>query len=335
MPTTAPTPTTTPPPTPPTDGFIGPDVAGLPTSGSAWQYIVTTANSSWGSPDLTCDQDNRHNVKVLAGALYAARTGDAAMRTKVRNALMAMIPTGVACAGEDNEILSMGRQLGAYVLAADYIGLSGADDAAFRDFLSPLRSASIGSHGRYKSLVGTALDSPHNWGTFALASLTAADIYLEDEGAIGRDWNVYRGYVNRATYSGFEQATNSWACQGVAFTPANGGCPGDALRYGAWPKDIVRGGQFPTEGSEGLSYTREIMQGVAVSAELLFRHGYATAWSVLEPAWTWSADRDVYTNHQTGYYVAWMVNARLGFNEPTPAAGYGRLFGYTDWLFGS
>jgi hypothetical protein len=32
--------------------------------------------------------------------------------------------------------------------------------------------------------------------------------------------------------------------------------------------------------------------------------------------------------------VTWVTNKRCGFSQTTQAAGYGRVFGYTDWLFG-
>lgn len=336
--TPTPTPSPTPPPTPAPNGtdYIGPDVAGLPTSGSAWTRLLAAANGSWGSSTLTTDQDNRHNIKVLAGALVYARTGDAAMRTKVRNALMATVAAGAPRA--DNAILSMGRQLGGYVMAADYIGLSGADDAAFRAWLAPLRTNEIGTHGRYKSLVGTALDSGHNWGTFALASLIAADIYLDDAAAIERDWAVFRGYVDRTAYSGFEQypptssGRGSWSCRSVPYTPANGGCPGDLTRWGAWPKDVGRGGDYPTLAGDGINYSKEILQGIAVSAELLWQRGYTTAYSVLLPAWSWARDNAIYNRANVSYHVAPMVNARLGWSLPVQSGGNGRLFEYADWL---
>jgi hypothetical protein len=34
-------------------------------------------------------------------------------------------------------------------------------------------------------------------------------------------------------------------------------------------------------------------------------------------------------------YVPWQLNFRFGLRLPTLPAGYGRIFGYTDWLYGA
>lgn len=307
-------------------------------SGAAWTRVLNAANASWGAPNL-CDQDNKVNGNVLAGALVYARdpANNAAMRTKVRNAIFAAIPTQVTGCG--NATLALGRLLGAYVMAADYIRLgqlSASDDQAFRNWLGPLRTKIVGGHGRYVSLVFTATDSPHNWGTFALASLTAADVYLGDLTAVQRDWNVYQGYISRTKYAGFQQEpqSNSWTCRDIAFSPANGGCSTDAGRYGGWPKDLIRGGACCTPSGDGASYSREIMQGVVVSAELLWKTGRTSSYEVIKPAFEFARKWNIYNNHSTGYYISWMVNKRLGYNVTQNGAVWGRLFGYTDWLFG-
>ena len=38
---------------------------------------------------------------------------------------------------------------------------------------------------------------------------------------------------------------------------------------------------------------------------------------------------------EVSYYVPWILNARYGLDLPTRPAGFGRVFGYTDWLYGS
>ncbi|NJD26839.1 MAG: hypothetical protein FIA92_00895, partial [Chloroflexi bacterium] len=50
----------------------------LPTSGSAWDYLVKVAHADWPAPELD-DQDSRVNVMALAAALVYARTGEPAM----------------------------------------------------------------------------------------------------------------------------------------------------------------------------------------------------------------------------------------------------------------
>ena len=38
---------------------------------------------------------------------------------------------------------------------------------------------------------------------------------------------------------------------------------------------------------------------------------------------------------EVSYYVPWLLNARYGLDLPTEPAGIGRVFGFTDWLYGS
>lgn len=310
------------------------ELAALPTSGAAWTSLKSTADGDLGTPNLT-DQNNKHDVKTFAVALVADRLGSDVYRTKARNAIMGAIGTEQVGAG--NSILALGRQLGAYVLAADLIGLSGTDDATFRAWLSAIRTRDLGGHSRYRTLKGTCEDSPHNWGTFACASLTAANLYLGDAVAIQRSWDVFRGFTgDRAAYSGFQDLSSDvWACPGVAFTPLNSGCPADSVRFGAGVKDVTRGTPPPVASGPGLSYTLEILQGLAFQAELLERSGHPGAWSRLRPAFDWARRNGVMDLSSVGYHVTWWANARLGWNLPTRPAGYGRVFGFTDWLYGS
>lgn len=310
------------------------ELAVLPTSGSAWTYLKGVADGDLGVPDIA-NQDNKHAVKTLGVALVANRLGSDTYRTKARLAILAA--TGTVRIGADNSILSLGRQLGAYVLAADLIGLSGADDATFRTWLSAIRTRDLGGHSRYRTLKGTCEDSPHNWGTFACASLIAANRYLGDEAAIARSWAVFRGMTgDRAAYAGFQDMSSDiWACPGVPFTPFNSGCPGDTVRHGAFVKDVTRGSDPPKADGSGLSYTLEILQGVALQAELLARAGYPDAWGRLRPAFDWARRNGALDLYSVGHHVTWWANERLGWSQATKPAGMGRVFGFTDWLYGS
>jgi hypothetical protein len=42
----------------------------------------------------------------------------------------------------------------------------------------------------------------------------------------------------------------------------------------------------------------------------------------------------IWNYHSVGYHAAWLVNDAYGVALPTRPAGYGRTFGFTDWLFG-
>lgn len=316
------------------------ELAARPTSGPAWDALVKVAQGSLGTADLT-DQNNKHAVRTLGVALVADRTDSATYRSKARAAILAAI--GTERVGANNSTLALGRQLGAYVMAADLIGLDGADDARFRSWLGPLRTEVLGGHSIWTSLTITHEKSGNNWGAFAGASRIAASLYLGDTADVARAAAVLRGFLGDRTAwvdpRGLSAAEASWACSTVAFTPINPPCQKNGIDLdGAIVRDVSRGGDLRwPPGSAGFSYEQESLQGLIVQAELLSRAGY--------PAWSWS-DRALRraANFVTRYngwnyssankHVPWLLNARYGLSLPTQAAGMGRVFGFTDWLYG-
>jgi hypothetical protein len=322
-PTATPSPTTTPSPTP-TGNFIGPDPTG-PTSGSAWTALRAAADASPGTPDITCNQNQRtHPGTALAAALVYAASGEAKYRTKAIALIEAAYPTARTCG---NSILSLGRQLGAYVLAADYVGYRAP---AFVAWLSDIRTRELGGHSRWHTLRGTVVDTSNNWGTFALASLTVADAYLADRPGLDRDWLVFAGYGDGTwpfRHTASYQAI--WSCpEGFEINPAS--CT-DPRKEGAAVEDASRT-SFPTLGG----YPAEAAQGYVLTAEILSRAGY-DAWTVNDRQVCRNAlwrERLGNLNYSSAdRYVTWMTNERCGLSQPTQAAGYGRVFGFTDWLF--
>ena len=316
-------------------------LAARPTSGAAWTALLNVAQGSLGAADLT-DQNNQHGVRTLGVALVAARTGNAALRTKARNAIMSAI--GTERVGAGNSILALGRQLGAYVMAADLIDLSGTDDTTFRNWLGPIRTKVLGGHSTWTSLVNTHEDSANNWGGFAGASRIAASLYLGDTADVARAASVLQGFLgDRAAYAGFGSWNSddlSWACNTASPTPLNMPCVLSGINVdGAIIRDISRGGplQWPP-GASGKSYTQEVLQGLVVQAELLSRAGYDT--------WNWSNQAllrasnlvtraSAWNLSSVDHHLPWLLNRRYGLSLPTLAAGMGRVFGFTDWLYGA
>jgi hypothetical protein len=315
-------PTTTPQPTPGTD-FIGPDVSGLPTSGTAWNALKAAADANPGTPNITCDQNQRsHPGAALASALVYARTGDTKYRTRAIALIEAAYPTARTCS---NAILSLGRQLGAYVLAADYVGYR---DFTFIAWLDDIRTRDLGGHGRWYTLKGTADDSSNNWHSFAQASLVAANAYLG--ASLAEDWARFRGFTGDTSAYVFRlpsSVNSTWTCAG-SWTPVQV-CPGDP-RHGAIAEDAWRSGNYPNISK---TYVQESMQGLALTAEILTNAGYP-AWALLQDVSDFATRWGVWNASAVGQHVPWIYNARLGAGAPTKPAGYGRTFGYTDWLYG-
>jgi hypothetical protein len=345
-----PTSPTPPPPTPrPPDDYLlmsKADFMALPTNGPAWDALVTWANDPAGEPDLT-DQDNRHGVITLASALVYARTGEALYGERARSQIMAAV--GTEREGANNSILALGRQLGAYVFAADFIKLSGSDGERFRAWLDDIRTRELGGHGRWTSLTATHEDAPQNWGSFAGASRIAASLYLGDTEDVSRAAQVLRGFLgDRSAYSGFQdvEGARSWACDPQRYTPVNPPCSRDGVDLdGAIVRDVDRGGNLKwPPGRAGIGYTLESLQGLTVQAELLSVNGYGDAWTWSDQAIkraaglvtrSGEAGGLTWNRSEVSYYVPWFLNARYGLDLPTEPAGIGRVFGFTDWLYGS
>ncbi len=338
-----PTPTYTPGPPTPTPGphtglwISRAEVQTLPMSGTAWNALLSAANGGAGAPTV-CDQDSDNSVIVLAKALVYVRTGTESYRTEVRQNVMAAIGTedGPTC-----RTLALGRELAAYVIAADLAGLTASEDAAFRSWLGAVRNQVLAGDGR--SLISCHEDRPNNWGTMCGASRAAASAYLGDTADLARTAQVFKGYLgDRASYAGFNYGSDlSWHLD-----PNNprGINPSGAVKQGTsidgvLPDDMRRGGSFTPGCPAATGYPWEALQGVVVQAELLYRQGY-DAWS-----WQSQAERRAvqYLRNLDGTcggwwaggddaFTPWIINHVYGTSFPTSApVNTGKIMGWTDW----
>jgi len=189
------------------------DLMALPTSGSAWSTLKSSADSNV-TPNI-CDQDNKADVVALAAGIVYARTGQTSYQTKVINLINQAIVTQKD--GCYNSVLAMGRQLGGYVLAADFAGYR---DPSFVSWLTMILERDLGSHSRWHVMRFTAYDSASNWGVHALTSVTVSDLYLGQTANIEKDWAVFSNYgvphgwpFNKA--SSFNE---QWSCESTDST---------------------------------------------------------------------------------------------------------------------
>ena len=317
-----------------------------PASGIPWANMKAVADGSLGTPNL-CNKDSKHHLRTLAAALVFARTGSASYGLKARQGVMAAIKTQrVGC---DNATLALGRQLMAYVLAADFAELNGTPDATFRAWLTTIRRKIIGGHGVWDSLFRTHVRSATNWGAYAGASRIAASLYLGDTADVTAASKITAGFLGSRTAYRFtdrmSSAALSWSCAPSIYTPVNGVCKKGVINVsGAVIADISRGGSLRwPPGSTGVQYQLDSIQGVGMQVELLYQNGYPTAW-----AWTASAVKrmaDLVTRSKSGggtgwnettasRQMPWLLNLRYGMSIPRRSSGMGRSIGFTDWLWG-
>lgn len=303
------------------------ELAGLPTSGPAWEALLSKAREPVASPDVS-DQDDPDNVRVLARALVWARTGDPVARQQVIDACRAVI--GSESGGRT---LALGRELLAYVVAADLVKLPADLDAAFRSWLDAVRREDLDG----RTLVSTHEDRPNNWGTHAGASRMAVAIYLGDRDDLERAARVFRGWLgDRSSYSGFRFGDLSWQAdpsRPVGVNPAGSTIDGHSVD-GVLPDDQRRGGAFswppPAE-----NYVWGALQGAIVQAVILHRAGYdAFEWEdrALLRAVAWLHEQASFPAEGDDTWIPWIVNHYYATSFPasTPTRP-GKNMGFTDW----
>jgi hypothetical protein len=321
------------------------EIAQLPIEGTAWQSVLTAAESSWGTPKLN-DQNNKHGLKVLAGAYVAVRMGSAPMVAKVRDGIMAAKRT--MDQPEDwstsNGVLALGRTLPAYVFAADLVGLEGIDDTEFRSWLHVMQTQKIGTHGRWNTLPGCHEDDAANWAAFAGAARVSIAAYLGDQAELDRCALVLESLFGKRT---------AFPVAGEYFNPSSGlhWSVGDADTWtginGPGTKTIsgverdVDGCAVIDTGDGALgwpppsmSYPWECMQGWYVQAEVLHRLGLGSYdWSnqALRRALAFM-ERAGWSITNPAKHVPWIANARYGSSFPTTSPNTdGRAVTWTDW----
>ena len=330
------------------------ELMSLPTSGIAWDKIRTAAYGSWGTADLK-NQENKHDIYTLAGALVFARTGDPALRSKVRDAIMAA-KRSLDETSEwqtTNGVLAAGRQLGTYVISADLIDLKNYDfvaDTEFRIWLTTIRTTNIGTHGRWKSLTYTCENAAGNWNAFACASRIAASIYLGDIADVDRASAIIRAFFGERAYypanapgrySYFQHTAGyqaSWACADTTWTGINPTCTKSGINIdGVLVEDASRGGGCCVLQGDGIMYSWEALQGLFVSTELLYRTGrYGNPYGWSNQALKRALDfmqRSGWGISNAAKYVPWIANARYGTSYATAANITGRIMSWGDWLY--
>lgn len=304
------------------------ELAQLPTSGAAWEHLKAEADRSVKAPKLR-NQDQDNNVLVLAKALVYARTGESQYREEVIENLMDAIGTE-----EGGRTLALGRELVAYVIAADLINLPANpdEDMKFRAWLREVLTEKLDG----STLRRTQEERPNNWGTHAGASRAAVALYLQDDKELERTAVVFKGYLgDRSAYDDFIYGDLHWQADPdnpVGVNPAGATKEGHSID-GALPEEMRRGGDFQWPPEE-TGYPWEAMQGALVQAEILCRAGY--------PTWEWE-DQALLRAAEFLYGIGWLpvgdddwqpwlLNNVYGTKYPTVIVTQpGKNMGWTDW----
>jgi len=213
-----------PPPSPPSPTGIWVSkakVATLPTSGAPWTYLKSQADATCPTLNLA-DLTNYTDQCAAAKALVFARLGTASYRATVEALIQQVASyTNSTFLSQGGRCLELGRNVGQYAIAADLIDLknhNSALDAAFRKKLVEMLNWTTNQNG---TLMQCSTAQPTNWGTQALHSRVAIDLYVGNSVAgysgvndLATAANIFRGYLGDwNAYHGFDWAhleNGSW-----------------------------------------------------------------------------------------------------------------------------
>ena len=333
---------TPPPPEEPAETgiWISPaEVARLPMTGTSWINLVVAASRPCGTVDLT-DQEQSTNACIFAKALVFARTRNPTYRDEVVTAIREIVASGPYV----GRALALGRELGAYVVAADLIGLKTFDptlDVSFRTKLRTLRTTPTSGSDAATNLIDCHEKRPNNWGAHCGATRAAIAVYLEDAADLARTALVFKGYLgDRASYAGFDyggpEGDLTWQCdptRPVGINPLN--CTrGGAVLDGVLPDDQRRAGGYAWPAPHE-NYVWEALQGLLAQAVILDRAGYSVwDWQdrALLRATDWLHGVNGFPATGDDAWLPHIVNRYYRTSFPAPVATTpGKNFGFTEW----
>jgi len=308
------------------------EISKLPVAGLTWNNLKAGADEPIGKPNLA-DNEDSVNVAILAKALVYARTGNETYRQQVITACMQAIGT------EGTETLALGRELLAYVLAADLVKLPASEDATFRNGLRAMLSKNLSSQSLRSSNEGR----PNNWGMHCGATRAAIARYLGDATELERTARVFKGWLgDRNTYADFSYDVNELWWQSnpaapVGINPVGAMIQGHSVD-GVLPDDQRRAGPFAWPPVPE-NYVYGALQGALMQATILYRAGY-DVWNwqnkALLRAMKWLYNEGNYPPDGDDEWLPHIVNHFYGTSFPAPMpASPGKNAGWTDWLYGA
>lgn len=328
-----------------------------PVSGPAWERLLADAEADPGRADVA-DQDSGHDVATLAAALTCARTASHELCDKARTGLVSAIGTE-----RGGRWLAVGRNLTAYVIAADVLDMRADRDPAsagsrveawIRGFLTEQLADNTSS-----APIGfIPFASGSNASAQEGAAFAAVAAYLGDGPALERAWDAFRTYVcdrgapddehidlHRGVDAGWAYddrrpcavnppATTKEVPDGRRGAgeqrPIGGAIINDMARGGdfAWPPSTT---QYPWVGLEGLVPAAVILERAGYPA---FAAGDRAVLRAVQYLW----DLKVATGSGRWFHerraseILQLVNVAYGASFPLDLpAGAGRTVGYTDW----
>jgi hypothetical protein len=327
----------------------------LPTSGAAWNRILTDAARDHGPANIA-DQDSKHDVYTLAAALACARANQYC--DKARQGVLDAIGSETG-----GRWLAVGRNLGAYVIAADLLdlradGIPGSEGTRVQEWMQGWLTRQLSDNNTSALRPFEPFHASANAAAqegFAFAAVAA---YLHDAAALDRAWNAFRTFVcdpgapdDEHIYLG-PPVRDGWTHDSerpCAVNPAGtrktvpAGVQGAGGTYridGALVGDMRRGGVFQWKPGY-TDYPWVGLEGLIPAAVILDRAGFP-AFQVADRAVLRTHDYLWQLRNSTGEArwfdgtrareIVHLVNVVYGTSFPVnDVTGGGRTVGYTAW----
>ena len=333
------------------------EIMSRPTSGAAWQAVLSDANASWGSANVA-NQDSNHDQFVLAGALVCARTGQQCDKT--RAGLVSAIGTE-----NGGRWLAIGRNVLGYTIAADVMknsgNLTGTDLDRVSNWLAGFLTRTLANNNSGVQEKLTPFGSGSNASAQEGSVYAAIAAYTKDTTKLAYVWNRFRLYSCDRTgnpeqvidiSTGFNagwspETTYNRACAinpkgSVKDINPDPSVTDNINIDGAIINDMRRGGNFKFPPGY-TSYPWVGLEGYIPAAFVLHRAGYP-AFDISDKAvlraveYMCYLDKNTTTNWWDSSRAAeakHLVKLMYGYNDPQCSIAYptggGRTFGFTDW----
>lgn len=275
-----------------------------PTSGPEWNAMYAIAQNATATGADISNQDSNHDIDTLALALVCVRQNDPSLCTKARAAVVNAIDTE-----NGGRWLAVGRNLGAYIIAADVLNLrsdsnSTSEGSKVNAWLVRMNTKTLQSNNdasvqyTFRQSAWNSASNASAQEGFAYAALSA---YLNNSEGLTWSWNAFRRYAGDRTSTHTMTSNDmSWQFKPddiVAIQDAGstkGGCRLD----GAISNDMARGGSYSCQPGY-TSYPWVGLEGAVPAALILYRAGY--------PAFT-VANNAILRTHE----YLWDVRQRSG-----------------------
>ena len=310
--------------------FISPfEIVTLPTTGKAWDAMRAAAVKTWGTPTIA-NQSSTDDTNTLAGALVAVRLNNDAMRAKVRTQLANLVASHPY-----DRVLGLARQLPAYIIAADLVGLYGTERASFEAFLREAALHNMEGHSGGTDLRSTALRSPNNWGTMSRAAMAAIAVYLGDTDELAFVAMTQRAWLGEAVPNQLRYTSTNWheSTAKVGISPRGASRDGNPLG-GVQPEDQRRTGEYVWAAPKG-SYPHEALQGAVLTSVILDRAGalpFNAGDNALIRAEAWLAGPGANPASGDDRNTPYMLN-EYGGSFPTGSTTAAKNIAWCDWLY--